>query len=128
MRSAAARAELPLRRLLVVGNETVVGPAVEEAVRFAAAAGPVSVLVVCPGGDQDRVDAALARLTGIEARGVVGRPDPLQALEDALRFFRADEIVVSTRPYGTSRWLDEDLVGRAWERFRLPLVHVVQAM
>jgi hypothetical protein len=116
--------------LLVVGNETVAGPAVEEAVRFAAAAGPVSVLVVCPGGDQERADAAVARIADVvgDARGVVGRADPLQALEDALRFFPADEIVVSTFPFGSSRWLDEDLVGRAWERFRLPLVHVVQAM
>src|SRR5207253_3136112 len=37
MRSAAARAELPVRRLLVVGNETAAGPMVEEAVRFRAA-------------------------------------------------------------------------------------------
>src|SRR3954453_6633464 len=129
MRSAAARAELPVRRLLVVGNETLGGPLVEEAVRFAAAAGPVSVLVVAPGGAQERVEAAVAALAGarVEARGAVGPADPVQAMEDALRFFRADEIVVSTRPYGESRWRAEDVVGRAGERFRLPLLHVAQA-
>jgi hypothetical protein len=126
MRSAVARAELPVRRLLVVGNETAAGPMVEEAVRFRAAAGPVSVLVVCPGGSRERVEAAVARIAGagVEARGAIGAADPVQAMEDALRFFRADEIVISTHPYGRSRWLDDDVVGQASERFRLPLLHV----
>jgi hypothetical protein len=129
VRSATARVEQPVRSLLVVG-ETIAGPAVEEAVRFAAAAGPVRALVLSAGGGATgarRVEAAVTRLreAGVEARGAVGAADPLQAMEDALRFFPADEIVISTRPHGHSRWLDRDVAGRAWERFRLPLVHAV---
>ena len=35
---------------------------------------------------------------GINARGEIGDGDPLQALEDALRGFAADAIVISTHP------------------------------
>jgi hypothetical protein len=36
-----------------------------------------------------------------------------------------DEIIVATHPEERSNWLAHDLVGRARERFELPVVHVV---
>ena len=46
---------------------------------------------------------------GLRARGQVGDPDPNVALEDALRIFAADEIVISTHPpdrsHGSARWV-----------------------
>nr|MBA2298579.1 hypothetical protein [Actinomycetota bacterium] len=48
-----------------------------------------------------------------------------QAIEDALRTFGADEIVISTHPEGRSRWLERDVVSQAMERFDVPITHVV---
>ena len=76
---------------------------------------------------QRRLDASLARLArdGIQARGEVGDGDPLQAIEDALRTFGADEIVISTHPEGRSHWLERNVVGAARDRFAVPITHVV---
>jgi GABA permease len=46
-------------------------------------------------------------------------------MEDALRTFGADEIVISTHPPGRSNWLEKDVISRARERFDLPITHVV---
>jgi GABA permease len=68
--------------------------------------------------------AALAR-EGVEARGEVGDADPIQAMEDALRTFGADEIVISTHPPGRSNWLEKGVIARARERYDVPITHVV---
>jgi hypothetical protein len=62
---------------------------------------------------------------GIEARGEVGDAEPLQAIEDALRTFGADEIIISTHPEGRSHWLEKGVVTGARERFAVPITHVV---
>lgn len=131
------------RRLLVVANETVAGRALrDEVVRRAR--GGEEVLVVCPAlnsqlrhwtSDEDRaraeaqarLDESLAALAdeGVRARGQVGDADPVQAVEDALRTFGADEIVVSTHPPGRSNWLERGVVERVRERFPCPIQHVV---
>jgi hypothetical protein len=76
---------------------------------------------------QERLEASLAELSaeGIEASGEVGDADPLQAMEDALRTFGADEIIISTHPPGRSNWLEKDVISHARERFDLPITHVV---
>jgi hypothetical protein len=76
---------------------------------------------------QERLDASLARLAaaGVSARGEIGDGDPLQALEDALREFPADEIVVSTHPPGRSHWLEQGVVEQARHRYDVPVTHVV---
>lgn len=131
-------------RVLVVANETVVGQALREAVERAVSGRRARVLVVAPAlnsplrhwaSDDDaaraaaqrRVDETLHRLRqeGIEAAGEVGDSDPLQAIEDALRTFGADEIVLSTHPEGRSNWLERGVVGAARERFAVPITHVV---
>ena len=61
----------------------------------------------------------------MQAQGEVGDGDPLQAIEDALRTFGADEIVISTHPEGRSNWLERNVVGAARERFDVPITHVV---
>ncbi len=74
-----------------------------------------------------RLEASLAamRAAGIEARGEVGDGDPLQAIEDALRTFAPDELVISTHPEGRSNWLERGVVTGARDRFALPVTHVV---
>ncbi len=131
-------------RILVVANETVAGEALREAVREAATGGRASVLVVCPAlnsklrhwtSDEDQARAAaeerlgrsIAELEklGIPARGEVGDADPVQAIEDALRTFGPDLIVISTHPPGRSNWLEHGVVTSARERFAVPITHVV---
>jgi hypothetical protein len=73
-----------------------------------------------------RLDRCLGRLeaAGIRAEGLVGDADPVQAIDDALRPFPADRLVVATHPEGRSNWLARDLVVRA-ARFGLPIAHIV---
>jgi hypothetical protein len=132
------------RRILVIANETVAGGELLSAIRRQANGSRTSLLVVTPAlngqvkhwaNDEDaarvaareRLDASLAalHLAGIEARGEVGDDDPLQAIDDALRTFAPDELIISTHPEGRSNWLERNVVTHARERFALPVTHVV---
>jgi len=142
-RPAFARQRDDRQRILVVANETVAGKALRgEVVRRAQE--DSDVLVVCPAlnsplrhwaSDEDgarakaqtRLDESLGALAaeGVEARGEVGDADPIQAMDDALRTFAANEIVVSTHPPGRSNWLEKQVIERARERYPVPITHVV---
>jgi hypothetical protein len=61
----------------------------------------------------------------VDAKGEIGDAEPLQAMEDALRLFGADEIIISTHPEGRSHWLEKGIVEGARERFAVPITHVV---
>jgi hypothetical protein len=132
------------RRILVIANETVGGATLREEIRRRAESYEEQVLVVCPAlnsplrhwasdedaaraAAQERLARSLARLSeaGVEARGQVGDAEPLQAMEDALRTFGADEIIISTHPEGRSNWLEKGVVTGARERFAVPITHVV---
>jgi hypothetical protein len=132
------------RRILVVANETAGGRALQDVIREKSRGGREKVLVVSPALNsplrqlasdedparaeaQERLDTSLARLqeAGISARGEVGDSDPLQAIEDALRTFGPDEIIISTHPEGKSHWLERGIVSTARERFAVPITHVV---
>jgi hypothetical protein len=132
------------RRILVVANETVGGETLRNCIREHAAGHRAEVLVVSPAlnsplkhwtSDDDearvaaaeRLNSSLVRLraAGIDADGEIGDGEPLQAIEDALRTFGADEIVISTHPEGRSNWLERGVVDRARERFVVPITHVV---
>jgi nucleotide-binding universal stress UspA family protein len=132
------------RRILVIANETVGGETLRETIRRRSEGARTEVLVVTPalntplkhwvsdddqarGAAQERLGHSLARLNeaGIEARGEIGDGEPLQAIEDALRTFGADEIIISTHPEGRSNWLEKGVVSGARERFAVPITHVV---
>jgi hypothetical protein len=132
------------RRILVIANETVGGHALRDLIHARSEGVREEVLVVTPAlnsplktwtSDEDgaraaareRLDASLERLRslGIEARGEIGDSDPVQAIEDALRTFGADEIVISTHPKGRSHWLERDVVERARQRSTAPVTHIV---
>jgi hypothetical protein len=133
-----------LRRILVVANETVAGGELRDLLGRKAEGVSEDVLLVCPAlnsrlrtwtSDEDgaraaaqaRIDTSLERLAerGVHARGEIGDGDPLQALEDALRTFPADEIVISTHPPGRSHWLEQGVVEQARQRYDVPITHVV---
>jgi len=132
------------RRILVIANETVGGNTLRSAILERSRDVREEVLVVTPAlnspirhwtSDEDgaradaqqRLEKSLAQLAavGVEARGEVGDGDPLQAIEDALRTFGADEIIISTHPEGRSNWLERGVVENARERFPVPITHVV---
>ncbi len=56
--------------------------------------------------------------------GVVGDPDPVDAVLDALKEFPADEVVVSTLPHALSHWLRRDVPGRLRKACEVPVTHV----
>jgi hypothetical protein len=133
------------RRILVVANETLTGEALRQEIAHRIRGQEAEVLVVCPALNvsrikhwvsdedearrqaQERLDSVVARLRrdGVSVKGDIGDADPLQALEDALRLFPADEAIVSTHPHGRSLWLERGVVERARERFPIPITHVV---
>jgi hypothetical protein len=133
-----------VRHVLVVANETVGTEALRSEVCARAAGCESEVLVVAPAlnspirhwtGEEDAARAkASARLgeelavlagLGLQARGEVGADDPLQAIDDALRTFPADEIIISTHERERSNWLEEGVVERARTAYGLPVTHVV---
>ncbi len=132
------------RRILVIANETVGGHVLREEIRKRSEGYREQVLVVCPALNsplrhwtsdeddarrqaQERLDRSLGRLSelGIQARGEVGDSEPLQAIEDGVRTFGPDEIIISTHPEGRSHWLERGVVRHARERFAVPITHVV---
>jgi nucleotide-binding universal stress UspA family protein len=132
------------RRILVIANETVGGHTLRSAILERSRDGREEVLVVTPAlnspirhwvsddddaraAAQERLEKSLTQLAaaGVEARGEVGDGDPMQAIEDALRTFGADEIIISTHPEGRSNWLERGIVEHARERFAVPITHVV---
>ena len=54
----------------------------------------------------------------------VGDTDPVQAIEDALRTFPADEVLVVTRPEDDASWLEQDSAEEARERFGVPVTRL----
>jgi hypothetical protein len=64
------------------------------------------------------------RAHGLEADGHIGDPDPIQAIEDALHEFAADEMILATHAPAQSIWLERREPERA-RRFGLPLTHVL---
>ena len=74
-----------------------------------------------------RLDASLSwlREAGFEASGEVCADGPLVAIEDQLRGFAADEIVISTHPPERSNWLEAGVVEEARAHLDIPVTHVV---
>lgn len=132
-------------RLLVVANETVEGKALLDEIRDRCRGRDSEILVVTPAlatsraahwaSDVDeaielarqRMELSLIAIAelGLKAKGEIGDSDPNMAIEDALRIFPADEIVISTHPPERSRWLEHGVVDRAREQIDLPISHVV---
>jgi hypothetical protein len=132
------------KRILVVANETVGGTALRDEIMRRSEGFDTDVLVVVPAlnsrirhwaSDEDgaraaaseRLDRSLTVLRGlgIDAEGEVGEGDPLQCIDDALRTFHADEVVIATHPEGRSHWLERGVVTLARERYAIPIGHVV---
>ena len=132
-------------RLLVIANETVQGEELLKEIRDRCRDRRCEVMVVTPALASSRtshwtsdIDEAIElarqrmelslieiKRLGLKAKGEIGDSDPNVAIEDALRVFAADEILISTHPSERSRWLEQGVVDKAREQIDLPIAHVV---
>jgi hypothetical protein len=132
-------------RVLVVANETAGGEALLDEVRERCRGRDCEILVVTPAlgvsraehwaSDVDeaielarqRMELSLIEIDrlGLKAKGEIGDSNPNVAIEDALRVFPADEVVISTHPPHRSRWLEHGVVEQARNEIDLPITHVV---
>jgi len=131
------------RHVLVIANEALSGSALRERI-LAEDHGRVEVDVLAPVltsrvhygvSDIDRglVDArarlrrsmAWAREHGIAVRGEVGDPSVSSAVEDELRDFGADEVIVVTPPPANETWQERDELERLRRELDVPVTQIV---
>lgn len=129
------------RRLLVVITTEVADRVLRDLVR-SRAGDDAEMLVIAPAAGISRLDwltnaeddarseaASLADTTAEatpteDVEGRVGDSDPVKAIEDALRTFAADEILIVARPDDQAGWLEEGSGAAAQARFSLPITRV----
>jgi hypothetical protein len=120
-------------RVLVVANRTAATPALLDAVRERAGRGPCTFTLLIPHTahglhrvvdpeDQGQNEAEetlelalplLEKAAGAPVEGMIGDPEPLAAIQDAVNTRGFDELIISTLPKRFSRWLRLDLPHKA---------------
>jgi cell pole-organizing protein PopZ len=120
--------ETPIQ-VLVVAHKTAATQPLLDAVRERAKRGPATFTLLVPNaahglhkivdpedqgaGEANAVIAdalpLLSEAAGAQVAGMVGDPDPVVAVHDALNARGFEEIIVSTLPARLSRWLRLDL-------------------
>jgi hypothetical protein len=116
-------------RVLVVAHKTAATRPLLDAVRERARRGPCVFTLLVPNAahglhkvvdpeDQsaEEADAVVERAVPLleeaaagHVEGIVGAPDPVVAVHDAINLRGFDEVIVSTLPTKLSRWLKLDL-------------------
>lgn len=138
------RAVTKRARVLVVANRTLnsdelrdelsrrAGPGAE--LRIVAPILPSRVHYIASDVDQELAEArarlatalAWAEREGMPVTGRVGDANTaLGAIEDELRGYGADQVVISTYPPGRSNWLEAGIVERLRDELEVPVTHVV---
>ena len=117
-------------RILVVANQTAATPTLLEEIRRRAAAGPARFCLLVPTTEAQSADPTLDLALPLireaangPVEGRVGGPDPFQAIREEMRSNDYDEIIISTLPPSSSRWLRRDLPAQA-QKLGLPLTVV----
>jgi hypothetical protein len=137
------------RRILIVANQTAPSAHLKRIVRRRVEEGPCSFMLLVPATAPARkwtwteaeatelatvrMQEALAgfRELGAEIEGRVQDGPPMDAVATLMQVERYenhhpfDEIILSTLPPGTSRWLKQDLPHRLERRYGIPVTHVV---
>ena len=131
-------------RVLVVANKTAATPALLEAVKARAARGPARFTLLVPNAahglhrlvdpeDQAETEAQtvvelalplLEQAAGGPVESMIGDPEPLAAIQDAVNIHGFDELIISTLPKRVSKWLRLDLPHKA-AGLGLPVTTVV---
>jgi GABA permease len=131
-------------RVLVVANRTLRATELRDELRRRATRGAELHLVapilasrahyIASDVDGELADArsrlsdalAWARSEGLAVTGDIGDPNAaLGAIEDALRVFGPDEVIIATLPPGRSNWLETGIVARLEDELDIPVTHLV---
>lgn len=134
-----APADTARHHVLLVADESCTAEAFVGAVTAHAGSRPVDAFVIAPAlgsrlarwtgddgayaGAQKHLDDAIGalRAAGIPARGRIGAHDPIQAADDALREYAADEVVFAVHREGDENWLEKGVVESATARYAVPV-------
>jgi hypothetical protein len=118
--------------VLVVANRTADSPELLEALRARAERGPVRFTLLAPASTGREATARqleagleVMRAAGLEVDGRIGDRDPTGAVTDAWDPGEFDEIIVSTLPAQTSKWLSINLPQRVAKLTDALVTHVV---
>ncbi|TMK41302.1 MAG: hypothetical protein E6G56_05440 [Actinobacteria bacterium] len=122
--------------VLVVANQTAESPDLLAALHARAAREEVAFTLVVPARGpmpEDRdlaartLDEALTRIrdAGLEIKGSVGVSDPVAAVQEIWSPAEFDEVLVSTLPTDTSKWLRINLPHRIERLTGAQVTHVV---
>ncbi len=130
-------------RVLVIADESCVDPGFPAQIAAHANGRTIEALVIAPAigswlgrwtNDEsahadarkhlDETVTALGR-AGITAMGETGADDPIQATDDGLREFAANEIVIVTKPGTSTDWVEEGVIETATKRYSIPVTHIV---
>lgn len=118
---------------LVVATQTVATPDLVKRLKERAGSRPHRYTIICPRTDDVSepeivrdLASTLAELyrADIDATGQPMSPEPFHAVQNAIEHYRVDEVLISTFAGETSRWLDEDLIGRTREITEKPVEHI----
>jgi hypothetical protein len=129
------------RRLLAIVTDPILGPEAVDQIRARAGRVGTEVRLIAPAveptafrhtlGDVDEatrraervVESSLEELrrAGVAASGAIGDPDPVLAVEDALREGPVEEVVIFEHEAAQARWYEDGLFERACERLAPPL-------
>ena len=118
---------------LVVASQTVAAPDLVSRLKERAAGHPHRYTIVCPRTEDVTepeivrdLASTLAELyrADIDATGQPMSPDPFHAVQNAIEHYSVDEVLISTFAGETSRWLEDDLIGRVREITDKPVEHL----
>jgi hypothetical protein len=126
---------LPFDVTLVAANVTVASGELHGRLKELAAERPHRFIVVVPqehaeghavAEARERLGRLLESLRseGIVAAGMIGDPDPYTAIMNAVDYFFISEIVISTLPEGSSKWVADKLVDRVQSASNKPVEHI----
>ncbi len=118
---------------LVVATQTVCTPDLVKRLKDRAGERPHRYTIICPraeGVSEPEIVRDLASTLAelyradVDATGQPMSPEPFHAVRNAIEHYRVDEVLISTFAGESSRWLDEDLVGRTREITEKPVEHL----
>jgi hypothetical protein len=122
--------------VLVVASQTAASHQLLDALKARAERSPIKVTLVMPAQGpglsgreamREQLETALAgmRAAGLDADGVIGDANPMDAVAECFDPARHDEAIVCTLPGRSSKWLQHDFPHRVARFTGVAVTHVV---